>query len=181
MTTRFTAKTASGAVAVPNHGQRSLTSARTPQTRRDMGRARYQAMAPHNTSECAARGLALGVAIDTAGDAHLAFTDAVIALLKEEVKKGHHLGGWFPYASSGPRAIFSPAHSRSRRSTTTSRAFAGCRPLRQVQRRVSGRVRTGPRGPYFGTRGTFFADVSGDGRADAIVVNDDTVTVRRFI
>jgi len=32
---------------------------------------------------------------------------------------------------------------------------------------------------YFGTRGTFFTDVTGDGRADAIVVNDDTVTVRR--
>ena len=34
-------------------------------------------------------------------------------------------------------------------------------------------------GPYFGTRGTFFADVTGDGKADAIVVNDNTVTVRR--
>ncbi len=33
--------------------------------------------------------------------------------------------------------------------------------------------------PYFGTRGTFFADVTGDGRADAIVVNDTTTTVRR--
>ena len=34
-------------------------------------------------------------------------------------------------------------------------------------------------GAYYGSRGTFFADVTGDGRADAIVVNDDTVTVRR--
>src|SRR5262249_3457022 len=34
-------------------------------------------------------------------------------------------------------------------------------------------------GPYFGSRGIFFADVTGDGRADAIVVNNDTVTVRR--
>jgi hypothetical protein len=34
-------------------------------------------------------------------------------------------------------------------------------------------------GPYFGSRGTFFADVTGDGKADAIVVNEDTVTVRR--
>ena len=34
-------------------------------------------------------------------------------------------------------------------------------------------------GPYYGSRGTFFADVTGDGRADAIVVNDNTVTVRR--
>jgi hypothetical protein len=33
--------------------------------------------------------------------------------------------------------------------------------------------------PYYGTRGTFFADVTGDGKADAIVVNDYTVTVRR--
>ncbi|WP_344973447.1 VCBS repeat-containing protein, partial [Streptosporangium fragile] len=33
--------------------------------------------------------------------------------------------------------------------------------------------------PYYGTRGTYFADVTGDGRADAIVVNDDRVTVRR--
>lgn len=33
--------------------------------------------------------------------------------------------------------------------------------------------------PYFGSRGTFFADVTGDGRADAIVVNNDKVTVRR--
>jgi hypothetical protein len=34
-------------------------------------------------------------------------------------------------------------------------------------------------GAYYGSRGTFFADVTGDGRADAIVVNDNTVTVRR--
>ena len=33
--------------------------------------------------------------------------------------------------------------------------------------------------PYYGTRGTFFADVTGDGKADAIVVNNDKVTVRR--
>ena len=33
--------------------------------------------------------------------------------------------------------------------------------------------------PYYGTRGTLFADVTGDGKADAIVVNDDRVTVRR--
>ena len=34
-------------------------------------------------------------------------------------------------------------------------------------------------GPYYGSRGTFFADVDGDRRADAIVVNKNTVTVRR--
>jgi C1A family cysteine protease len=34
------------------------------------------------------------------------------------------------------------------------------------------------KGPYYGTRGTFFADVTGDRRADAIVVNDGTVIVR---
>jgi VCBS repeat protein len=33
-------------------------------------------------------------------------------------------------------------------------------------------------GAYYGTRGTFFADVTGDGRADAIVVTDYGVTVR---
>jgi hypothetical protein len=33
-------------------------------------------------------------------------------------------------------------------------------------------------GPYYGKRGTFFADVTGDGRADAIVVTDYGVTVR---
>ncbi|MBD2245659.1 hypothetical protein [Nostoc sp. FACHB-888] len=32
---------------------------------------------------------------------------------------------------------------------------------------------------YFGSRGTFFADVTGDGRADAIVVNNEKVTVKR--
>jgi hypothetical protein len=35
--------------------------------------------------------------------------------------------------------------------------------------------------PYVGSRGTFFADVTGDRQADAIVVNDDTITVRRAI
>ena len=34
-------------------------------------------------------------------------------------------------------------------------------------------------GPCFGSIGTFFADVDGDGRADCILVNSDTVTVRR--
>jgi hypothetical protein len=33
--------------------------------------------------------------------------------------------------------------------------------------------------PYYGSRGTYFADVTGDRRADAIVVNNDKVTVRR--
>jgi hypothetical protein len=36
-----------------------------------------------------------------------------------------------------------------------------------------------PDTPYYGSRGTFFADVTGDGKADAIVVNDDGITVRR--
>jgi hypothetical protein len=34
-------------------------------------------------------------------------------------------------------------------------------------------------GPCIGSRGTFFADVNGDGKAEVILVNDDTVTVRR--
>src|SRR5947209_21381 len=34
-------------------------------------------------------------------------------------------------------------------------------------------------GAYYGSVGTYFADVDGDGRADAIVVNADKITVRR--
>jgi FG-GAP-like repeat len=34
-------------------------------------------------------------------------------------------------------------------------------------------------GPYYGSRGTYFVDVDGDRRADAIVVNDTGITVRR--
>ncbi len=34
-------------------------------------------------------------------------------------------------------------------------------------------------GPYLGSRGNYLADVTGDGMADAIVVNDDRITVRR--
>ncbi len=32
---------------------------------------------------------------------------------------------------------------------------------------------------YYGTKGTYFADATGDGKADAIVVNDYSITVRR--
>src|SRR5690606_17595843 len=32
--------------------------------------------------------------------------------------------------------------------------------------------------PFYGQRGTYFADVNGDGRADAIVVNSGGITVR---
>jgi uncharacterized protein YqfB (UPF0267 family) len=34
-------------------------------------------------------------------------------------------------------------------------------------------------GACYGRRGTFFADVTGDGKLDCILVNDDTITVRR--
>jgi len=34
-------------------------------------------------------------------------------------------------------------------------------------------------GPCYGARGTYFADVDGDGRADCILVNNDTICVRR--
>jgi len=33
-------------------------------------------------------------------------------------------------------------------------------------------------GPFLGDRGNFFADVNGDGRADAVMVNDDNILVR---
>lgn len=36
-------------------------------------------------------------------------------------------------------------------------------------------------GPFFGSRGTFFADVEGNHKASAIAVNDGTVTVRRSL
>lgn len=39
--------------------------------------------------------------------------------------------------------------------------------------------RTRPAEPYFGTRGTFFADIDNDGTADAIAVNDNFVTLRQ--
>jgi hypothetical protein len=43
-----------------------------------------------------------------------------------------------------------------------------------------GRYRDWTGGPYYGSSyDTFFADVIGDGTADAIVVNYDTITVRR--
>jgi hypothetical protein len=34
-------------------------------------------------------------------------------------------------------------------------------------------------GPFYGQRGTFFADVTGDGKADAIAINDDLLAVRQ--
>jgi hypothetical protein len=34
-------------------------------------------------------------------------------------------------------------------------------------------------GPFRGDQEIFFAEVTGDGRAEPIVVNDNTVTVRR--
>lgn len=40
-------------------------------------------------------------------------------------------------------------------------------------------TREGTNETFYGTRGTFFADVTGDGTADAIAVNDDGVWVRR--
>lgn len=48
---------------------------------------------------------------------------------------------------------------------------------------VFGAIEDWTGGPYshFGTRGTFFADVTGDDKADAIVVDDSGVWVRRSI
>ncbi len=86
----------------------------------------HKAMAPKNKGECAARGLALEVAIDTSGDMHLTFADAVIALLKSEALKGNYLGGWFSLRFVGTsRAILSPEHS----SMTCTAEFTGLRTL----------------------------------------------------
>ena len=72
----------------------------------------HRIMAPRNKGECAARGLALEIVIDTAGDMHLTFADAAIALLKAEAARGNFLGGWFSLRFVGPsRAILSPEHS----------------------------------------------------------------------
>jgi hypothetical protein len=32
---------------------------------------------------------------------------------------------------------------------------------------------------FWGNRGTYFADLTGDGKADAIAINDDSIWVRR--
>ncbi|HZI92181.1 MAG TPA: hypothetical protein VFD31_11235 [Thermoleophilaceae bacterium] len=42
--------------------------------------------------------------------------------------------------------------------------------ISQQSTRVSGELGAAHTEPYFGDRGTFFADVTGDGKADAIVV-----------
>jgi hypothetical protein len=86
----------------------------------------HNIMAPKNKGECAARGLALEIAIDTAGDAHLAFADAAIALLMSEATKGNYLGGWFSLRFVGSsRAILSPEHS----AMTCTAEFVGLRTL----------------------------------------------------
>ena len=44
-----------------------------------------------------------------------------------------------------------------------------------------GLTETWTNGGYYGDRGTYFADVTGDARADAIVVNNDRIAVRRVV
>ena len=61
-------------------------------------------------------------------------------------------------------ALASPAHTQST-STTPQGKF--------------GPNESWTDNPYYGQRGTYFADVSGNGKDDAIVVNNDRVTVRR--
>jgi hypothetical protein len=90
----------------------------------------HQLMAPLNTADCAARGLALELASDTVGDAHLALADAIIKLLKAEAAKGNHLGGYFSLRFVGrSRAILSQAHS----SMTCFFEFTGLRTLRSTK------------------------------------------------
>jgi hypothetical protein len=106
----------------------ALTQAVQPTgTRTDLA---HKAMAPKNKGECAARGSALEVAIDTSGDKHLVFADAAIALLKSEALKGNYLGGWFSLRFVGTsRAILSPHHS----SMTCTAEFTGLRTLSSTQ------------------------------------------------
>jgi hypothetical protein len=86
----------------------------------------HNVMAPKNKGECAARGYALEIAIDTAADAHLTFADAAIALLKSEALIGNYLGGWFSLRFVGrSRAILSPEHA----SMTCTAEFTALRTL----------------------------------------------------
>ena len=86
----------------------------------------HNVMAPKNKGECASRGFALEIAIGTAGDAHLTFADAAIALLKSEALSGNYLGGWFSLRFVGKsRAILSPEQT----SMTCTAEFTGLRTL----------------------------------------------------
>ena len=92
----------------------------------------HKIMAPQNKGECAARGLALEVVIDTSGDKHLAFADAAIALLRSEAARGNFLGGWFSLRFVGKsRAILSPEVSAMTCTAefTALRTLSDTRPL----------------------------------------------------
>ena len=103
---------------------RELTaSAQSPGVGVDLA---HQVVARRNKGECAARGLALELAFDTAKDAHLRFLDAAITMLSAEAAKGNYLGGWFSLRFVGrSRAILSP--ERSGRTCTVE--FVGLRTL----------------------------------------------------
>src|SRR5262245_21997019 len=82
------------------------------------------------------------------------------------------------HAGSAGAADSSKANSGSRivASTNVTRSDVGA--LAYTTEGSFGPNEDWTSGPFFGSRGQFFADVNGDGRADAIVVNDDSVYVR---
>ena len=61
----------------------------------------HKVMAPWDTTECVARGLAVEIALDATAGGHIRYVDAAIAALREEAQMGRFLGRWsLHYASS---------------------------------------------------------------------------------
>lgn len=72
----------------------------------------HKILAPVDTGECAARGLALELGFDATTGGYLGFLDTVLSLLDERRAGGLVLGGWFSLRFVGPsRAILSPQQS----------------------------------------------------------------------
>jgi hypothetical protein len=69
-------------------------------------------MAPDNPGECAARGLAVELAFDTARGGHLSFMEEAMSVLPARLAAGQVLGGYIAMRFVGPsRAILSPQQS----------------------------------------------------------------------
>lgn len=72
----------------------------------------HQIMAPLNLGDCAARGLSIELAFDTAFDKHIDFIDEMMGVLDQQRLNGAVLGGWVSMRFVGPsRAILSPQQS----------------------------------------------------------------------
>jgi hypothetical protein len=72
----------------------------------------HRVMAPWDSTECVARGLALEIALDATAGGHIRYVDAVIAALRDEAQMGRFLGGWISVRFVGmSRAFLSPHKS----------------------------------------------------------------------